>query len=63
MSHYRTLISADQLLELRASNADLVLLDCRFDLANTSAGEAAYAHNLPYPRATPPAPRAGRRPR
>ncbi len=43
MSLYRTLISAQDLLALRAGDADLVLLDCRFDLANASAGEAAYA--------------------
>ena len=35
-----TLISPEQ---LRALTAPAVLLDCRFDLANTAAGEAAYA--------------------
>lgn len=46
MSVYRTLISASQLLDLierPEPRPPLVLLDCRFDLADTGAGERAYA--------------------
>ncbi|WDD92839.1 sulfurtransferase [Burkholderia sp. FERM BP-3421] len=43
-THYTTLISADNLAERLAAAPDSVLiLDCRFDLANPDAGEAAYA--------------------
>jgi len=42
MTLYRTLISADQLLALRAGDTPLVLIDSRFDLADTAAGERAY---------------------
>ncbi|CAN0626766.1 putative 3-mercaptopyruvate sulfurtransferase [Burkholderia multivorans] len=42
--HYTTLISAANLAELLAASADSVaVFDCRFDLADTGAGEAAYA--------------------
>ncbi|KDB09323.1 3-mercaptopyruvate sulfurtransferase [Burkholderia sp. lig30] len=43
-THYTTLISAANLAELLAASADSVaVFDCRFDLADTGAGEAAYA--------------------
>lgn len=63
-----TLISAEQLLALRSP---VVLLDCRFDLANTAAGEAAYAQgHLPGARyahldrdlSSPRTPGSGRHP-
>ncbi len=40
---YRTLVSADALKQLAAAGAPLVLLDCRFDLGDTAAGERSYA--------------------
>ena len=40
---HSTLISAAELQSLRAAAAPLVLLDCGFDLADTAAGERAYA--------------------
>ena len=40
---YDILITASQLINLQASGTPLVLLDCGFDLADTSAGERAYA--------------------
>ena len=40
---YRTLITTDELSALRATRAPLVLLDCGFDLADSSAGERAHA--------------------
>lgn len=43
-THYTTLISAANLAELLATAPDsIALFDCRFDLTNTGAGEAAYA--------------------
>ncbi|AXF24150.1 sulfurtransferase [Burkholderia pyrrocinia] len=43
-THYTTLISAANLAErLAAAPGSVVLLDCRFDLADPGAGEAAYA--------------------
>jgi thiosulfate/3-mercaptopyruvate sulfurtransferase len=39
---FTTLISPQQLAQLQSQNA-VVILDCRFDLMNTSAGEQAYA--------------------
>jgi thiosulfate/3-mercaptopyruvate sulfurtransferase len=43
-THYTTLISAANLAELvAAAPGSVMLFDCRFDLANTGAGEAAYA--------------------
>ncbi|AOK61439.1 3-mercaptopyruvate sulfurtransferase [Burkholderia ubonensis] len=43
-THYTTLISAANLAErLAAAPASVALFDCRFDLADTGAGEAAYA--------------------
>ena len=43
-THYTTLISAANLAErLVAAPASVVVFDCRFDLADTGAGEAAYA--------------------
>ncbi|MCY1057620.1 sulfurtransferase [Nannocystis sp. SCPEA4] len=43
-THHTTLISADELAELlAAAPASVALFDCRFDLADTGAGEAAYA--------------------
>jgi thiosulfate/3-mercaptopyruvate sulfurtransferase len=43
-----TLISAPDLLALQANGTDLVLLDCSFDLTDTSAGERAFdARHLP----------------
>ncbi|RQS16178.1 sulfurtransferase [Burkholderia sp. Bp9002] len=43
-THYTTLISAANLAErLAAAPASVVVFDCRFDLADTGAGEAAYA--------------------
>ena len=38
-----TLISAAEMLALQAAGQPLVLLDCGFDLADTAAGERAYA--------------------
>jgi thiosulfate/3-mercaptopyruvate sulfurtransferase len=43
MTPYRTLISAQDLIALRAGGAPLVLLDSRFDLGDTASGERAYA--------------------
>jgi thiosulfate/3-mercaptopyruvate sulfurtransferase len=40
---YRTLITAAQLQDLMGQARPPVLLDCRFDLADTGAGERAYA--------------------
>ena len=40
---FDTIISASQLQELQASGAPLMVFDCSFDLANTEAGEAAFA--------------------
>jgi thiosulfate/3-mercaptopyruvate sulfurtransferase len=40
---FKTLISAEQTQDLLARHAPLVLLDCRFDLADTEAGERAWA--------------------
>ena len=43
-TRYTTLISAANLAELLAASADSVaVFDCRFDLVDTGAGEAAYA--------------------
>ncbi|KVR28674.1 3-mercaptopyruvate sulfurtransferase [Burkholderia ubonensis] len=43
-THYTTLISAANLAErLAAAPASVALFDCRFDLADTGAGESAYA--------------------
>ncbi|KVL03535.1 sulfurtransferase [Burkholderia ubonensis] len=43
-THYTTLISAANLAErLAAAPASVALFDCRFDLADTGAGEIAYA--------------------
>ncbi|POM15904.1 Putative thiosulfate sulfurtransferase SseB [Burkholderia cepacia] len=43
-THYTTLISAANLAErLAAAPGSVVLFDCRFDLADPAAGEAAYA--------------------
>ncbi|KVP81926.1 sulfurtransferase [Burkholderia ubonensis] len=43
-THYTTLISASNLAErLAAAPASVALFDCRFDLADTGAGETAYA--------------------
>ena len=36
---YTPLISAEQLLELRASGARLMVFDCSFELKNPAAGE------------------------
>jgi thiosulfate/3-mercaptopyruvate sulfurtransferase len=48
---YRTLVSAAELLTLRSSAADLVIVDCGFDLADASAGERAYVEgHLPGAR-------------
>lgn len=48
---YDTLITAAQLISLQATDAPLVLLDCGFDLADTQAGELAYAQgHLPGAR-------------
>jgi thiosulfate/3-mercaptopyruvate sulfurtransferase len=42
---FKTLIDSRALLELNAApDPDLVLLDCRFDLANPAAGHRAYMH-------------------
>jgi thiosulfate/3-mercaptopyruvate sulfurtransferase len=38
-----TLISATELMALQAGGTPLVVLDCSFDLGDTSAGERAYA--------------------
>lgn len=47
----RTLISAAELADLMRSPAPPVLLDCRFDLVDTGAGERAYAEgHLPGAR-------------
>jgi thiosulfate/3-mercaptopyruvate sulfurtransferase len=43
MPTFRTLISAPELLALRAGNTPCVLLDCGFDLADPAAGERAFA--------------------
>ena len=43
MAAYRTIVSAAQLQALLAQGADVVVLDCGFDLADPSAGERAYA--------------------
>lgn len=43
MTAHRTLIDAAALKALQAAGAPLVLLDCGFDLADTGAGERAYA--------------------
>jgi len=43
-THYTTLISAANLNErLNAADGNVLLFDCRFDLADPAAGEAAYA--------------------
>lgn len=39
---YTTLITADQLTELRAGAAPLMVFDCTFDLMNPAAGEEQY---------------------
>ena len=39
---YSTLIEVDELVTLLSSN-DIVVVDCRFNLSDTSAGESAYA--------------------
>ncbi|MBX3657639.1 MAG: sulfurtransferase [Ramlibacter sp.] len=39
---YTTLISAEELLALRAGGAPLMVFDCSFDLMNPAAGEAQY---------------------
>jgi thiosulfate/3-mercaptopyruvate sulfurtransferase len=39
---YTTLISADELLALRAANAPAVIVDCGFDLADPDDGECAW---------------------
>src|SRR5688500_18535976 len=39
---YSTLISAEQLMALRASGAPLMLFDCSFELMNPAAGEEQY---------------------
>ncbi|WAS95701.1 sulfurtransferase [Nannocystis punicea] len=42
-TRYTTLISADNLVErLAAAPADVAVFDCRFDLADTGAGEASF---------------------
>ncbi|NWG74499.1 MAG: sulfurtransferase, partial [Rubrivivax sp.] len=47
----RTLICAAELADLMRSPAPPVLLDCRFDLVDTGAGERAYAEgHLPGAR-------------
>ena len=38
---YSTLISVEELQALQAARTPLVLLDCSFDLADTSAGARA----------------------
>jgi thiosulfate/3-mercaptopyruvate sulfurtransferase len=43
MTIHRTLITAGQLQQLMDGRTPLVLLDCRFDLTDTGAGERAYA--------------------
>ncbi len=40
---FTTLVTVDELQALQAAGAALVLLDCGFDLADTAAGERAYA--------------------
>ncbi|HRD95668.1 MAG TPA: sulfurtransferase [Rubrivivax sp.] len=40
---HETLISATELMAMQAGGAPLVVLDCSFDLGDTSAGERAYA--------------------
>jgi thiosulfate/3-mercaptopyruvate sulfurtransferase len=40
---FKTLISAEQTQDLLTRQTPLVLLDCRFDLADTEAGERAWA--------------------
>lgn len=42
MNAYRTLIDAGQLAALQGAGTPTVVLDCRFELSNPSAGEAAY---------------------
>ena len=42
---FRTLISAAELVALLPKSADLVILDCGFDLADPLAGERAYAES------------------
>ena len=48
-THYTTLISATNLAErLAAAPGSVFVIDCRFDLADTEAGEKAYlAGHLP----------------
>ena len=41
--HFQTLITAAELTHLGAARADLLLIDTRFDLADTAAGELSYA--------------------
>ncbi len=41
--HFQTLITAAELTHLGAASADLLLIDTRFDLADTAAGELDYA--------------------
>jgi thiosulfate/3-mercaptopyruvate sulfurtransferase len=41
---YTTLISADQLKALQASNDPLMVFDCTFDLSNPASGEEQYRH-------------------
>jgi thiosulfate/3-mercaptopyruvate sulfurtransferase len=42
-THYTTLISASNLAErLAAAPGSVFVIDCRFDLADTEAGEKAY---------------------
>ncbi len=43
MDTHRTLITAEALAARLASTSPTVVLDCRFDLANPAAGEAAWA--------------------
>ncbi|RVT52085.1 sulfurtransferase [Rubrivivax albus] len=51
MDTYRTLIDVEALAARLAASAPTVVLDCRFDLADPSAGEAAYeAKHLPGAR-------------
>lgn len=40
--HYNTLISAEQLLQLKASGKPLMVFDCSFDLMNPPAGQEQY---------------------
>ena len=41
--HFQTLITAAELNHLGGASADLLIIDTRFDLADTTAGERAYA--------------------